>query len=79
MMFFLGQAQKMKQQRFKNFDKKAFRFGFMLGFNTTDLTVYENTNAYESYGESPEKCGRVGAIVSKSMKCSGYFHVHISL
>ena len=50
MMFFLGQAQKMKQQRFKNFDKKAFRFGFMLGFNTTDLTVYENTNAYESYG-----------------------------
>lgn len=46
----LGHAQKMKQQRFKNFDKKPFRFGFMLGFNTTDLTIYQNPNAYEAYG-----------------------------
>ena len=49
-VFSLGNAQKMKQQRFKNFDKKAFRFGFMLGVNNTDFTVYQNPNAYEQFG-----------------------------
>ena len=49
-LFLFSYGQKLKQQRFKNFDKKAFRFGFMLGINSTDLTVYQNPNAYEEYG-----------------------------
>mgnify|MGYP005695357185 CR=1 FL=1 len=46
----LGHTQKLKQQRFKNFDKKAFRFGVMLGFNSSDLTVFQKPNAYTDYG-----------------------------
>jgi hypothetical protein len=49
-LFMFSHGQKLKQQRFKNFDKKAFRFGFMLGINSTDLTVFQNPNAYEDYG-----------------------------
>jgi hypothetical protein len=50
---FLGSssyAQKFKQERYKNFDKRMFHFGFMLGFNSSDFTVYQNVNAYEQYG-----------------------------
>ena len=43
-------SQKMKQHRMKNFDKKAFSFGFTLGLNSSDFTVYQLQNAYESYG-----------------------------
>ena len=50
LLFLFSHGQKLKQQRFKNFDKKAFRFGFMLGINSTDLTVYQNPNAYEEHG-----------------------------
>jgi hypothetical protein len=44
------QAQKFKQERYKNFDKRTFHFGFMLGFNSSDFTVYQDVNAYENYG-----------------------------
>jgi hypothetical protein len=50
---FLGSssyAQKFKQERYKNFDKRMFHFGFMLGFNSSDFTVYQDVNAYEQYG-----------------------------
>ena len=43
-------AQKFKQERYKNFDKRMFHFGFMLGFNSSDFTVYQDVNAYEKYG-----------------------------
>ena len=43
-------AQKFKQVRYKNFDKRMFHFGFMLGFNSNDFTVYQDVNAYEQYG-----------------------------
>ena len=43
-------AQKFKQERYKNFDKRMFHFGFMLGFNSNDFTVYQDVNAYEQYG-----------------------------
>lgn len=45
-----SQAQKFKQERYKNFDKRTFHFGFMLGFNSSDFTVYQDVNAYENYG-----------------------------
>ncbi len=40
----------MKQPRMKNFDKKPFSFGFTLGLNSSDFTVYQLQDAYESYG-----------------------------
>ena len=43
-------AQKFKQERYKNFDKRMFHFGFMLGFNSSDFTVYQDVNAYEQFG-----------------------------
>ena len=45
-----SQAQRFKQERYKNFDKRTFHFGFMLGFNSSDFTVYQDVNAYEKYG-----------------------------
>ena len=50
---FLGSssyAQKFKQERYKNFDKRMFHFGFMLGFNSSDFTIYQDVNAYEQFG-----------------------------
>tara|TARA_B110000305_G_scaffold158842_1_gene175631 strand:+ start:5288 stop:5998 length:711 start_codon:yes stop_codon:yes gene_type:complete len=69
LVFSLGNAQKMKQQRFKNFDKKAFRFGFMLGVNNTDFTVYQNPNAYEQFGlvsvkNESQPGGQLGILTS---------------
>ena len=43
-------SQKFYQERYKNFDKRTFHFGFMLGFNSSDFTVYQDVNAYEKYG-----------------------------
>ncbi len=55
LIFFLvlaagAQAQRFKQERYKNFDKRLFHFGFMLGFNSSDFTVFQNVNAYEEFG-----------------------------
>ena len=43
-------GQKFKQERYKNFDRRLFHFGFMLGFNTSDFTLYPELNNYENYG-----------------------------
>ena len=43
-------GQKFKQERYKNFDRRLFHFGFMLGFNTMDFTLYPELNNYENYG-----------------------------
>jgi hypothetical protein len=43
-------SQRMKQERYKNFDKRMFHFGFMLGFNSSDFTVYQKLDAFSSYG-----------------------------
>ncbi len=45
----LAHSQRFKQERYKNFDKRLFHFGFMLGFNSADFTLYPVQNAYESY------------------------------
>ena len=44
----LGQTQ--KQQRYKNFDKRFIHFGFMLGINSSDFSVYQKVDAYQDYG-----------------------------
>ena len=47
---FASFGQRFKQERYKNFDKRLFHFGFMLGFNSADFTVYQEVNAYNQYG-----------------------------
>ena len=47
---FASFGQRLKQERYKNFDKRLFHFGFMLGFNRSDFTVYQEVNAYNQYG-----------------------------
>lgn len=47
---FASFGQRFKQERYKNFDKRLFHFGFMLGFNKSDFTVYQEVNAYNQYG-----------------------------
>jgi len=43
-------AQKEKPQNYKRFDEKLMHFGFMLGFNKSDFSVYQNIDAYSKYG-----------------------------
>lgn len=47
---FVGISQRAKQERYKNFDKRLFHFGFMLGFNSSDFTMYQKVNAFNQYG-----------------------------
>lgn len=46
----IGFSQKAKQQLYKNFDKRFIHFGFMLGLNSSDFTVYQKVDAYQKYG-----------------------------
>ena len=39
-------SQKLYQERYKNFDRQLFHFGFMLGTNTSDFTKYEKLDVY---------------------------------
>jgi hypothetical protein len=50
LLFFASFGQKYKQERYKNFDKRLFHFGFMLGVNSSDFTVYQKNDAYQTYG-----------------------------
>ncbi len=43
-------SQRMKQERYKNFDKRLFHFGFMLGMNFSDFTVNPKIDAFQQYG-----------------------------
>ena len=62
-------AQKMKQPRMKNFDKKAFSFGFTLGINSSDFTVFQLPDAYENFGlvsvtNKSQPGGQLGILTS---------------
>lgn len=46
----MSYSQKYKQERYKNFDKRLFHFGFMLGINSADFSVYQRNDAYSKYG-----------------------------
>lgn len=43
-------AQKPKSLNYRRFDQKTIHFGFMLGGNSSDLTVYQVPDAYAKYG-----------------------------
>lgn len=62
-------AQKVKQPRMKNFDKKAFSFGFTLGINSSDFTVFQLPDAYENFGlvsvtNKSQPGGQLGILTS---------------
>ena len=66
---FISFSQKMKQPRMKNFDKKAFSFGFTLGINSSDFTVVQLADAYENYGlvsitNKSQPGGQLGILTS---------------
>lgn len=42
-------SQKEKPQNYKHFDEHWMHFGFMLGLNKTDFTVYQAVDAYSKY------------------------------
>jgi hypothetical protein len=46
---FLSSAQKEKPMNYKRFDEKTLHFGFMLGGNSSDFSVYQKLNAFEDY------------------------------
>ena len=59
----------MKQPRMKNFDKKAFSFGFTLGINSSDFTVFQLPDAYENFGlvsvtNKSQPGGQLGILTS---------------
>ena len=50
LIIFASFGQKYRQERYKNFDKRLFHFGFMLGVNSSDFSVYQKNDAYQAYG-----------------------------
>jgi hypothetical protein len=43
-------GQEQKPKNYSRFDEKQAHFGFMLGFNSSDFSVYQNKDAYTKYG-----------------------------
>ncbi len=43
-------SQKEKPLNYRKFDQRMFHFGFMLGGNTSDFSVYHKVDAYNQYG-----------------------------
>ena len=54
---------------YKRFDEKVLHFGFMMGGNTADFSVYQKLNAYEDYGlksliNKSSSGGQVGIVTT---------------
>ncbi|MDX2362700.1 MAG: porin family protein [Crocinitomicaceae bacterium] len=47
---FTASAQIEKPKNYRRFDEKLIHFGFMLGANTSNFTLYQRPNAYEQFG-----------------------------
>lgn len=47
---FVTFGQKQKPMNYRRFDEKLIHFGFMLGANVADYTLFPKTDAYETYG-----------------------------
>lgn len=69
---FLSWSQKEKPMRYRRFDEKTFHFGFVLGANSSDFTVYQVLEAYEKFGvrsivNKSQPGGQVGPVVTMSL------------
>jgi hypothetical protein len=43
-------SQKEKPKNYRRFDERLIHFGFMLGANTANFSLYQKPNAYETFG-----------------------------
>ncbi len=64
---FSANAQKEKPLNYRRFDERLLHFGFMLGFNASDFTLYQKVDAYQAYGlksltTSTTAGGQVGIV-----------------
>lgn len=69
---FSGFAQPEKPMNYRRFDEKTFHFGFMLGVNSSDLTLLPRTDAYEQYGvesviNQSGPGGQVGPVITMKL------------
>lgn len=65
-------SQKEKPMNYRRFDEKTFHFGFMLGANSADFTLYQVPQAYEQFGvksisNQSQPGGQVGPVVTMSL------------
>lgn len=65
-------GQKQKPENYHRFDEKTFHFGFMLGANVSDFTMYQVPDVYEKYGitsiENQSAPGaQVGPLISMNL------------
>lgn len=66
---FSAVAQQEKPKNYRRFDEKIIHFGFMLGANTSNFTVFQHPNAYEQFGlisltTKPGIGGQVGVVTT---------------
>lgn len=64
---FASFGQKEKPLNYRRFDERLLHFGFMLGFNASDFTLYQKVDAYQQYGlksltSSTTAGGQVGIV-----------------
>ncbi len=60
-------AQREKPKNYRRFDEKTIHFGFMLGGNSANFTVYQKIDAYNNFGlksltASSSPGGQVGIV-----------------
>ena len=66
---FGAMAQPEKPKNYRKFDEKTLHFGFMLGGNTSNFTLYQKLRAYEDYGlksleNSSSSGGQIGIVTT---------------
>lgn len=66
---FSSWSQKEKPMNYRRFDEKTIHFGFMLGANSADFTLYQVPQAYEQFGvrsvtNKSQPGGQVGVVTT---------------
>lgn len=66
---FASWSQREKPMNYRRFDEKTIHFGFMLGANSADFTVYQVPQAYEQFGvrsvsNKSQPGGQVGVVTT---------------
>lgn len=69
MISFSSWSQVEKPMNYRRFDEKTIHFGFMLGANSADFTIYQVPQAYEQFGvrsisNKSQPGGQVGVVTT---------------
>lgn len=69
---FATSAQPEKPKNYHRFDEKTFHFGFMLGGNVSDFTLFQVNDVYEKYGitsieNQSQPGGQVGPVITMNL------------